>query len=371
MRMNITEVQSTCIILTGLITFFLAFFLPKYAKMERKIRYAQKFLTHSTLLITIHFCVQYYLHKNANDVAAMRTVINLFFGIPISYFFNISYLYLLRDGKIRKWEWWIAPLAMVAAIIVFMASFNLTKFPNQFTAAIYMMSFIYGSTLLYYRFLLLQSYFQVRREIRDNQQHPLYSLLKWTKWSLWVLIFTALGFPIMTFCPNTLMRSLYGILAISSLFFYILSFVGYSLTCNTETEKATTKENAEESSSSTSTFEISEQMAQAIDSFIEKNYYTTPGITMKDAAVQMGISCNKLRLWLRTTEFEKFNNWIVFLRIEKSKELMIQHPALNNQEIAEKCGFCDRQYFQLQFSKLEGISPSKWIKERMDESLQG
>ena len=356
----------------GLITLFLAFLLPKYAKMEGKIRYAQKLLTQSTLLITIHFCVQYALHKNINDVAEIRTLVNLFFGIPICYFFNISYLYLLRDGKIYKREWWVGPIALTLSTFVFIASTYTTDLYNQFTNATYLMSFIYGCTLLYYSYLPLQAFYQVKREISQTKDHPLAPLLDWTKWSLFVLIATVMGFPFMTFCTSTLMRSLYGIFSISSCFFYILSFVGYSLTNNTRQEKNISKEvvNTQETTPIFLQPEQMEQMSTIVRSFIARNLYATSGITLKDAALEMGISCNKLRNWLRSTEYEKFNNWILHLRIDKSKELLIKHPELSNEEIAEKCGFCDRQYFQLQFAKIEGVTPAKWLKERQEENAR-
>ena len=80
----------------------------------------------------------------------------------------------------------------------------------------------------------------------------------------------------------------------------------------------------------------------------------------------MDIPTNRLKVWLQGTEYEKFSNWITFLRIDKAKELMLQNPESNIEEIAEQCGFCDRPYFSRQFTKQEGISPSKWTKEHIN-----
>ena len=366
MSISITEVQTTCIFLMGLITLFLALLLPKYVKMERTIHNALNLLSASTLTITLHFCVQYILHKNVEDVAETRTVINMLFGIPISYFVNLSYLYLLRGSKIKKKEWWIAPIALLLSILVCSTHLVLSFSSNTLITTTYIMSFIYGCTLIYYRCLLLQAFFSVRRMVMNQKDHPLAMLISWTKWSLFILIITAIGFPFMTFCTNSTMRSIYGILSISSFFLYILSFVGYCLTYQAQANDESNKEETacDNETAAVLNTEMNEQLAQAINSFITQGLYTTSGITLKDAAIQMGISCNRLRLWLRTTEYEKFSTWILHLRIEKSKEMLLKYPSLNNQEIAEKCGFCDRQYFQLQFSKLEGISPSKWVKEQ-------
>ena len=379
MKIIITEVQITCIVLMGLITLFLAFFLPTKITAGGKAHNANKLLTFGTLLITIHFCIQYGIHKHLENVSEMRTIINLLFGIPISYFFSLSYLYLLRDGKIHRWEWYLGPIALTISLVIVLMNLKEILLPNEVTQSIYLMCIIYGTTLLYYRLLLIQSFIRVRNKTL-KEMHPEHTLLiQRTKWSLLVLVIIAFGFPFMTFCTSLTMRAWYGILAISSSFFYIISFISYCLTdiakdpmtevyveeAKNEQERNEEERNEEEEETTAKPIaELTEGMNAIVKRFIEKESYTLAGITQKDAAIEMGISCNKLRMWLRSTPHEKFNNWIMSLRIEKSKELLMKKPELSNDEIAELCGFCDRQYFQHQFSKKEGVSPTKWQKKQ-------
>ena len=367
MKIYITEVQITCIVLMGLITLLLAKFLPAYVNFGRKIHVARKFLTYGTLLITVHFIIQYFLHKNLHDVAEIRTIVNLLFGIPISYFFNISYLYLMQQGNIRRRNWWIGPIALILSFTVLFISMVAMIQHHELPYTTIIMSLIYGTTLIYYKVELIKAFFKAKKEIAEHKNPALSQLIEWTRWSLLILVLVAFGFPFMTFCTNHILRSVYGILAISSSFFYIVSFIGYCLTNSNKVEQneanVVEKPVFSNETTSMSIIEPTEKMNAIIQDFIQKESYTIAGITLKDAAIEMGISCNKLRVWLRGTPYEKFNNWIVSLRIEKSKKLLIKNPDLSNEEIAEQCGFCDRQYFQHQFSKKEGVTPTRWQRE--------
>ena len=368
----ITEVQITCIVLMGLITLFLAFSLHRYTANEKVINNARKLLTGGTILVMIHFTFQYILHKNENNVEDTRTMFNMIFGIPITYFVDLSYLYLQREGRIQKIEWLYGPSVFFLSILI-LAIALLSKqtevtlpFANKITAI------IYSTVLIYYGALQLFEYFKIRRTLGNDHTHYLRTLLKWTKFSMFTVIVVSLGFPFMTFNTNLLMRSLYGILSISSAFFYILCFIGFCLNYSIKTNVAFAISKAEkEEKGQTATDQKTELMASIAEDFVRSGYYLQAGITVKDVAIRMGVSCNMLKSWLHSTEYDKFNTWITYLRIEKSKELLVNNPYLNSEEIAEQCGFCDRQYFQQLFKKQEGVSPYKWLKEKQLSNLQG
>lgn len=367
MDIEITEVHITCFILMGLMTIFLLGILPRYTKTGKVLNNARKLLGGSTLFVTLHFLIQYFLHKHVVDVSELRSVINLLFGIPISYFSYLSYLYLQRRGQIRKIEWFFGPVVLLVLTFVYTASFVSAKDGLTLHVANYVGALLYALVLFYYCVLQIREYLHILKTIRDGDNHIFMTLLKWTKWSMFLIVFIGLGFPLMTFNPNMLIRSVYGILSISAAFFYIINFIVYSFVCAAN-ENAMTQESQKKGTEEVPRgLQLNEQkvekMNNAVKLFIESGYYQKSGITLKDVANEMGVSCNMLKIWLRSTEYEKFNSWILHLRIQKAKELLLNNPDLSSEEIAEKCGFCDRQYFQLQFAKLEGVSPAKWLKQ--------
>ena len=356
----------------GLITLFIAFILPHYMIKGTVFNTARKLLGGGTLLVSAHFIVQYILHKHVTNLEEIRTIINLLFGIPISYLVNMSYLYLQHKGTIDKQTWGFAPIACLLNIIVIAFAIFIDRRMSTVHFATLTMALLYATTLIYYSILQLRKYVNIKKVIKEKNDPYYVNLVKWTKWSMFILGAIGWGFPIMTFNTNLLMRSLYGLLSISAAFFYILCFIGYGLSGSSIFSFSVNHEENDNEDQKKPYFNENKQerITSAVNEFIQKERYLQTGITLKDAAIDMGISCNMLKLWLHTTPYVKFSNWIVSLRIEKSKELLVKYPDLNSEEIAEKCGFCDRQYFQRQFTKQVGISPSKWIKERQFDQLK-
>ena len=362
----LSAVQLTCIVLAGLMTLTLAFFVPHFTHAERIVVRARQYLTIGAALITIHFIVQYFLHITFHITPEMRTIINLLFGFPISYCTNISLLYLQRQGKVSRMEWLSSVILYIPALI---CGFTIILFKDlaiSIQGITYIMSLFYALLLIYYHYLQLKEYIRIRRCIKTQNDRSQEPLIKWTKWSMFLLIIVSLGLPIMTFSTNPLARSFYGIYSISIAFFYIFSFIGYNVSCfstfalgrsriKNEVASAEDKARLEEAKS--------ERITQAVNQWVESQQYLQSGITMKDVVSQMGVSRYMLNAWLQTTEYKQFNTWLMNLRIEEAKKQMLEHSDWSNETIARVCGFSDRSYFQRQFREIVGTSPSKWIKE--------
>ena len=368
MIINITEVQVSCIILMGLITLFLAFVLPTYTTMVgRHYHHARKILSMSTFLVMLHFIVQYILHKEAENIIETRTIINLLFGVPISYLANMSYIYLQRDGNVSLHNWLFAPFILLIEFAVLAITWNVSTNITVMHISTYTMSLLYATTLFYYAYLIIHEHRQILKDLKDGKRLELIQFVKYTRWSLILMVFLAFGFPLMTFNTNLLMRSVYGVLAISVFFFYIISFATYGIIVGVPQGLATVSEKGVEEHKEKIQLSITkmERMNSATSAFIKSNAFTRTSITIKEAAEIMGVSLNMLKNWLSNSEYEKYNNWINALRISKAKELLINNPDMSYDIVSEKCGFCDRQYFYRQFKKQEGVSPAIWIKDRI------
>lgn len=358
----ISEIQITCCILMGLISICLFLVLPNYERAGKKYSIARKFLGCGTILISVHFFIQYFLQKQGLcNIHELRSTVNLIFGIPISYSFFTSYLYLLRGGRIRKTEWAFGPLTYLLSLACFLLLFPV----GNAMISNFVMALLYASTLFYYGVLQLKEYRKIEKQISQGERLEMALLIKSSRWSLFLMTTIAFGFPLMTFNLNPLYRSIYGLLSISFAFFYIVSFIIYGLNFSEDKEEIIDpkeKQTPENDLVKLSEARI-EHIKKMVEQFIVAEHYLQPSLTMKEAAELMDISANQLKLWLRTTEYEKFNNWITSLRIHKAMELMLENPNANIENIADQCGFCDRPYFSRQFTKQVGISPSKWIKE--------
>ena len=57
-----------------------------------------------------------------------------------------------------------------------------------------------------------------------------------------------------------------------------------------------------------------------------------------------------------------FRDWIVGLRIEYAKRLLVQYPVLTVADISEKSGFQSPSHFIRLFKESTGCTPVKWRK---------
>lgn len=402
MNLMITEVQIACIALMSMLVLLLAFVLPRYSEAGRVFERARKLLIVGTVLIVLHFILQYILHKQVANVADTRPFINLVLGFPITFTVNMSFVYLQRRGAIRVREWIAIPLTYALALIALVCFLLGDRTAEKVHQTQVVMATLYGITLVFCGLLQLRNHFRIMYLIRQEGKDFYIPLVRWMKWSMFVMLVISFGFPFMALNTNLLMRSLYGILSITAGFFYIFSFIGYGLSCKPRTElsklirtvsvfdpgnsdvkpetetapgvqthhqedvapERNTDFDDNEEGDDDSLQQLDEAKLRRIDfavnKFIQDGIYLRSGITLKDAAALMNISRRLLRIWLKNTDYDKFTNWIVSLRIEQAKQMILQNPHMNSKEIADYCGFCDRQYYQHQFRKLVGITPAQW-----------
>lgn len=379
MELNLPEIQLTYVVIISLLTLAVAFLVPQHTRKVRDFVVARRLLVVGGTLVAIHFLLQYIIHKNLESVATMRLLLNLLFGFPCSFFFTMSLMFLLRKGQISRKEWLCIPMIYLLALISLGASYVIGI---EISQSLRFVVFLYALSLLYCSMLAIKEYFNIRY-LQRNGDKSYDMMLKWTSWSIFLMSLTGLGYPFFIILDNVTLRSIYGILSLSIAFIFILGLLGYSLNYNVvqsiklDKKNRNIKESNKEETSSLLTQNVvnkhntddivkpvDKKIVVATEAFINNLSFTRSGITIADAAKEMDITVQQLKLWLQKTEYGKFNTWITYLRIEYAKKLMLKDPTISNEVVAQKCGICDRQYFQSLFSKIVGVTPSRWVKNQ-------
>lgn len=93
---------------------------------------------------------------------------------------------------------------------------------------------------------------------------------------------------------------------------------------------------------------------------MRQNY--TADITLTDLAQKYQISPGYLSRLIKEELQLSFSEYIASKRIQKAKELLAEEN-LSIEEIAERVGYNDYYYFTKVFTKIAGISPSKYRKK--------
>lgn len=100
-------------------------------------------------------------------------------------------------------------------------------------------------------------------------------------------------------------------------------------------------------------------LASQINLFIQK-YYALSDLTVESMAEDLGYSKEYLSRKFKERYQISIYKRIVDLRIEKAKELLIEYPHMDVQEIGEKVGYDDRYHFSKLFKQKTSSSPSEY-----------
>jgi len=102
---------------------------------------------------------------------------------------------------------------------------------------------------------------------------------------------------------------------------------------------------------------------QAI-AIIEKEYYKH--YTLIELAQMVGTNKSTLNIAVRKIKGMPVKQFVVFVRINKAKELLI-NPALTMEYISSQVGLT-RKNMGKQFRKLENMTPKQWRQKYRDDT---
>ena len=233
-----------------------------------------------------------------------------------------------------------------------------------------MASWLIGYGLFLVRRLLL-AYYRAVRIFNDTNSDDIGSYIKWMSVFTWWAVIFGVSCGLLTFLPDDWVF----IWILSSVPFYIYLFCCYQnyLLFYEQVESAMESEVApeEEIPSGTKPEDAQEagkqpsyhaEIAEKIKEWIGNDGYVRPGLTIKELSDMLHTNRTYLSEYIKTTYHLSFRDWIVGLRIEYAKRLLVQYQALTVADVSEKSGFQSPSHFIRLFKENTGCTPVKWRK---------
>lgn len=218
---------------------------------------------------------------------------------------------------------------------------------------------------------LLLAYYEAVRIFNDTHSDDIGSYVKWMSVFTWCAVIFGVSCGLLTFLPDEWVF----VWVLSSVPFYIYLFCCYQnyllfyeqvesvmeseVTSEEEILCDTTPEVAQETGTQPSYYT---EMAERIKEWVGKDGYVLPGLTIKELSDILQTNRTYLSAYIKTTYHMTFRDWIVGLRIEYAKRLLVQYPVLTVADISEKSGFQSPSHFIRLFKESTGCTPVKWRK---------
>ena len=218
---------------------------------------------------------------------------------------------------------------------------------------------------------LLLAYYKAVRIFNDTHSDDIGSYVKWMSVFTWWAVIFGVSCGLLTFLPDEWVF----VWILSSVPFYIYLFCCYQnyllfyeqvesvmeseVTSEEEILCDTNPEVTQETGTQPSYYT---EMAERIKEWVGKDGYVRPGLTIKELSDILQTNRTYLSAYIKTTYRMTFRDWIVGLRIEYAKRLLVQYPVLTVADISEKSGFQSPSHFIRLFKKNTACTPVKWRK---------
>lgn len=112
--------------------------------------------------------------------------------------------------------------------------------------------------------------------------------------------------------------------------------------------------------------ELEQLCKQLTDLVQSQKLYLKQGITINDLSNELDIPVYKISPAINLCYDTNFNQWINKFRIQEFNRLVEkgEHTLLTLDGLASKCGFSNRTTFISSFKKINGVTPSEYLKEK-------
>lgn len=207
---------------------------------------------------------------------------------------------------------------------------------------------------------LLQAYYKAVRIFNDTHSDDFGSYIKWMSVFTWWTVIFGISCGLLTFLPDEWVF----VWILSSVPFYIYLFCCYQnyLLFYEQVESAMESEITSEEEILCETPSYHAEIAEKIKKWVGNDGYVRPGLTIKELSDILHTNRTYLSAYIKTTYHMTFRDWIVGLRIEYAKRLLVQYQALTVADIAGKSGFQSPSHFIRLFKENAGCTPVKYRK---------
>ena len=323
------------------------------------------FITAATLLLGIHFAIQFVGQLREQSVTLCWTL-NMMTYVIATPLYNMAELNLLRAGHNMKPRYWRCGIFMALCYVILAIGYltdSLINDSQPWLTATFAVALLYFAKVIELSWVLGKEMKQASTRLTDEELSQRHSVLRFTARVMKWIIFFSLFSPWVGMSSSLALNAIYGIIILILLLLFIGTFIVYGWNmaeCIKVTDEIAEAVMTEEENQN-------ELVSQRIEQWVNARHFTDPNITIGGALADMGISSAALNFYLEQhTTVGNYRQWLPYLRIEEAKRLITEHPEYSFETVANQCGYSGQATFSRAFKTLMGISPKDWAQSCAD-----
>ena len=313
-------------------------------------------------------------HKIQPAVQCIDLILFYLSGILLSYSFSnlLDKHFICKKRLAIDFSKW----GVSSAIALFSLTNMVADYRQEllFVSLLFLIEF-FARYLFYFR----KTYVRNEELLDDYFSSENHHIIQWIKRSI-VLIFILGNLGIISINTGIIFNWTYQVYVICTNLYIAFSFINYaqpygnlykaageeaSVAPTNAADKTEVKEErARQDGADKKTAEsFAEMIKPRIAVWVNNKRFTAEQFTIEDLATFLGTNKSYLSRYIRETYDMNFSTWVASLRLEEAKQMMLADNDKKLEEIAFAVGFSSLSYFSKVFSKLEGVSPSVWLRE--------
>lgn len=369
--LNFQEAQVTGSFINAL--FAIALFALTFRRLRGPSKVSAQLMGLGYLLAAMQFAMQRLFSFNDHDLA-LGISINLLTFMLVTFFIYFGLFYLQRQGNVRRnlcltppALWFVALMLIVVSRIVYGDKADQDAQPLMW--ANYIAAGLYAVEVVFLYNLVLKSYRELRNALSDYYDRSASEFIGWIYGSVQIISLLTFCLPMLMFFRTPLLV-LFGYLSLAALSYLFVTFVSFVVSNNaviaSQAEAAAVLPSAAANEPGADGAEgiPLEVVESRLGSWLTDKGYLRHDLSIKDVASSLELSVTDIRRWLVATEKGMFSQWLSRLRVNYSKQLLVDQPNWSVDAIADACGFTNRQSYARAFKKETDCSPSEWASRK-------
>lgn len=280
---------------------------------------------------------------------------------------------ILAPAVMTRRQHLIALSTLVVYVVLLTVNYTLvpSKLQNADIDVACLLLFLLNCVAIY---KILVFYRSAINDLRTYYADVLDNLMRWLPGVGFSIMLFLISAPITCLCPKIVgtYQLALGILVIIYTFVSIVNFSfkygAVATALNTGSRESTdvqaaasvaSSDGAHHSSLSTSLQEVMQDKERR---WREQGLYHASGVTIDQAAHEMGTNRSYLSRYLNEVRHMTFYEWVAQMRIAEAQQLMLRDPDSSIEQIARQVGFAAPSTFSTTFKKIVGSTPNQWRK---------